>query len=263
MLRLAGGFSLVLLLTASAAAHEAVGATPIQDEIRQPLLADWSMSDDDLWLDGTEERPTPAASGQKSILTAGLLSFLLPGAGEYYLGHRKRATYFFVAEGLIWTSFAAFRIYGDWKEDDYIRLGETRAGASLEGKDDEFLGLVGFYNSVDEYNTAGRVIAPERPFYDPNDPSTYWRWASEADRQRFRELRNESRESYRRADFALGAALLNRIVSTIDAVLLGRRIRNTIDDGWSVSESTTLKLSTTPLDPDEQLRVTVVTDLLP
>lgn len=199
---------------------------------------------------------------RKSPFKAGVLSFLLPGAGQLYVGERKRATYYLAAEGLIWGSFAAFTAYSDWKNDDARRLGETKAGAQLEGKDGAFFDAVSFYNSVDEYNTLGRIIEPSRPYYLPTDPSTYWRWESTSDRETFKQLKNQSRQATRKAEFMLGAALLNRVVSTIDAVLAARR-GSGASGGITMIPNTTLHLDAQPFAQQPVIRVSLRAAIIP
>ncbi|PWB69920.1 hypothetical protein C3F09_09950 [candidate division GN15 bacterium] len=171
-------------------------------------------------------RPT----GRKSVLKAAVLSALLPGAGEYYLGNRGKARYFFAVEAISWTGVIAYRIYGHWRQEDYIRYARTYANANLDGKSEEFRDLVGFYHSIDEYNTLGRVYDPERPYlYDT--PDNHWRWQSDADQAAYRNLKNRSREAYRRARFAVGIAVANRIVSVLDAIRDGRRASRSLEHG--------------------------------
>lgn len=185
----------------------------------------------------------PVRVGSKvSIVKAGALSALLPGAGQWYLGERSTARYFFAAEGGIWAGFAAFRIYGGWKEDDYVRLAEERAGAHVEGQSDEYIDFVSFYNSIDDYNGLGRALEPTRPYYSPDDPNLYWRWESETYKDTFRSLKNRSREAYRRSNFMIGAAVLNRVASAIDAIILARKARAVVGEGFSILPNTRLTL---------------------
>lgn len=254
------------LLTISGSA----GATEFAGRIDQQLRLQASREPMQLLADefkprkpkADQFRPAAVRTGRKSALKAGLLSFVVPGAGQWYLGAKKRSSYYFAAEGAIWGSFAAFSIYSDWKDDDARRLGESRAGAQLEGKDDQFLDLVGFYESVDEYNTLGRIIEPTRPYYLPTDPSTYWRWESNDDRETFKQLKNQSREATRRAEFMLGAAILNRIVSTIDAVFTARRSGGAVD-GLSLLPNTRLEFHADPLRDDPTLSFVLHATVLP
>jgi hypothetical protein len=196
-------------------------------------------------------------TGRKSVWKAGLLSALVPGAGEYYVGSRHKARYFFAAEALTWIGFASFKIYAGWKEDDYINLAATRANAQLEGKSDAFHDFVGFYNSIDDYNTAGRIIEPDRP-YLPDTPENHWRWESQEDRLDYRQLKNRSREADRRADFMIGVAVVTRLISIVDAIRDAGRVNREIDT-FSEENNKTFKFSVNPFQSRNQIQLTMLT----
>jgi hypothetical protein len=205
--------------------------SPIQ---RQHLrhLADYAYFagdlDDEFWQESLQEERSAADTLRKSAFKAGIYSALLPGWGQFYLENKGKARVFFTVEALSWVGFIAFRTYGAWKKDDLIRFAGERAGADLRGKDDHFLDMVGFYDDIDDYNAFGRAIAPERE-YLRDTPSNHWRWQSKADRLAYRDLKNRSREAYRRSQFMIGLAILNRIVSVIDAVRDAKRAQHQVD----------------------------------
>jgi hypothetical protein len=178
--------------------------------------------DFDLNWDDTENIEKEEQIKSKSTFKAGALSLLLPGAGEYYLGHKNRAAIFIGAEAAIWGGYFAFRAWGDWKEDDYKSFAADHAGANIHGKDDKFFERMQFYSSRDWYN----IIEGER--YGGAYPYTdfyYWHWDSDASREKFRGLRNESKTAFRNATFMIGVAALNRVVSFIDAIRLARSLK--------------------------------------
>lgn len=208
----------------------------------------------------TKESPTPeAARPRKSMWKAALLSAAMPGAGEYYLGHKSKARVFFAAEAVSWAGFTAYKIYSHWKKDDLIRFANERANASLDGKSDDFLDLVGYYTSVRDYNRFGRVFDPERPYFDENS-SDYWQWQSDRDRQAYRSLKNASREANRRSKFMIGAAIINRIVSVIDAVRDARRQDRKIEDSFSSTEQPRVRFSFDPMSSRHQINLTLLTN---
>lgn len=227
-------------------------ATPVQDAMRAGLLAD-----KDEFKDEPATRKAPAefshASGRKSVTKAGLLSALVPGLGEWYVGHREKARFFFAGEAATWAGFAAFRIYGHQRQEDYIRFAATNANAHLEDKSDEFRDLVGFYEDLNQYNSFGRVFDPERPYYE-DTPENHWRWQSEDDRAIYRHLKNRSREAYRRSDFMVGVAVVSRVLSVIDAIRDAKRANNNLDRGFS--DTAPLKLEIDPLSPTRQVAIT-------
>lgn len=167
-------------------------------------------------------------SGKKSLAKAAIYSALLPGLGEFYVGHRQKARIFFGVEAVTWIGYASYRIYGHAKEEDYIRFAQTNANAQLDGKNDEFRDMVGFYSSINEYNSFGRVFDPDRP-YLVDSPENHWQWQTEEDRATYRHLKNRSREAYRKSDFFIGIAVIARVVSVIDVVRDVKRNNSRLD----------------------------------
>jgi hypothetical protein len=160
---------------------------------------------------------SPVGEKQKSKFAALGLSFLLPGAGQYYTGNRTRMAIFGGAEALIWTSFFGLRAYGRWKKDDYKSWAAFHAGANVNGKPDLFFEKMTYYDNLNEYNQLAAVYdGPDARLF-PSTDSYWWNWDSEANRSHYRALRNQSKSAYQRSLFLLGAALANRILSGIDA----------------------------------------------
>jgi hypothetical protein len=201
----------------------------------------------------------PSPRPRKSMWKAAGLSALIPGAGQYYLGHRQTARVFFGVEAASWVGFASFQIYSHWKKDDLIRFARERANARLDGKSDEFLDLVGFYPSTRDYNTLGRAFDRERPYFD-DSPDNHWQWQTDQDRQAYRNLKNRSREAHRRAQFMLGAAVINRIISVVDAVRSARHQARKIDDTFSSVDKSRVHLTFDPISTRQQVRLSITTD---
>jgi len=253
---------IAFLAAVGSAAGVELKRTPIQDWMSSDiaLMSSSDFGEFDEVADEDKDKQDRNVSGGKrvSVAKAALYSALLPGLGEYYVGHRQKAKYFFSAEALTWISFFAFRTYGSWKEDDLIRLANEKASASLEGKDDDFLDWVGFYEDIDEFNTLGRVGDPDRPYLE-DIPDNHWRWLSDTDQEAYRDLKNSSREAYRRSNFMIGMAVVNRVISVIDAVRDARRASRRIDDSFTDAEQPKYHLSIDPLNIRQQVTLTVYT----
>ncbi|MBD3402517.1 hypothetical protein GF420_06455 [candidate division GN15 bacterium] len=264
MVRLIVAVIVTAMLCPSLCAIE-FGRTPVQDAMRAQLQGDdWKDRDefDDPPQEDeedTDEFDQPRV-GVKSTVQAALYSALLPGAGQYYLGKRKKARYFFAAEALTWIGYFSFKTYSGWKEDDYVRFAQRNANARLENKDDEFRDLVGFYTSTDEYNAFGRVFDPERPYY-PDSPEYHWQWQDEEDQKTYRHLKNRAREADRRSEFMLGVAIVDRIISVIDAIRDGQKLKKQItDESFSTRERPDMKLKINPFASKTQIKLTLYTD---
>ena len=209
-----------------------------------------AQADRDDW--GLRKRDTDRKSASRAML----YSALLPGLGEYYVGSRKKARYFFAIEAISWLGFWSFHTSGMWKEDDYINFAYERAGVRLEDRDDDFRDWVGFYDDIDQFNEYGRVQDRDRPYLVDNE-SNHWSWRDPADKAVYRELKNGSREAFRRRDFTVGLMILNRIVSIIDAVHDARKTRRLFGDATPSADGERFgyRLDIDPLSANQQVRL--------
>ena len=255
---------IVFVLPVISMASVGLKPEPVQTLLKTNLLADKDNFDDfdngkkadSVSQTRQDSKPAASFSGTNvSALKAGLYSALLPGLGEHYTGHKTKAKVFFSVEAIGWIGFVSYQLYGKWRKDDLVNYAATYASADLSDKDDEFIDLVGFYTDIDEYNTAGRVGDRERP-YLPDVQQYHWRWQSEQEQNAFRNLKNRSREAFRRSEFMLGLMVLNRVVSIIDAVRDAKRAQRTIDRPFSKGDKVrTLDLAVDPFGVRNQIRV--------
>ncbi|HEX7077452.1 MAG TPA: hypothetical protein VF363_03435 [Candidatus Eisenbacteria bacterium] len=184
--------------------------------------------------------------GKKALL----LSFLLPGAGEWSLGAKGRATGFFITEGLIWTHYTWFQVAGHLRRNDYVEQAQLNAGVGVESASDDYWKLVGRYatssgSGADAYEETLRREARDQ---FPDDPAAQdawvaqrlpsgdraWSWSSPDLQQAYRDTRERSNRAFDRAKYSFAFAILNRIASVIDTQVLHRKLardaRNGIGD---------------------------------
>ena len=113
-------WSVIALLGASAAGQAAADGLPsIFGETPHPLQR-WALMRG--VEDGaTEGREADAAEekGGKSSKRALLLSVLAPGAGQYYMGSKKRAVAFFGVEALLWGLYLGWKGEGNDIEEEF------------------------------------------------------------------------------------------------------------------------------------------------
>ena len=170
-----------------------------------------------------------AATEGKSMGKALLLSLMLPGAGQQYLGNHARARTMFVAEAGVWSTFAFFRVQGGNRKERYEEMADLFAGVEGE-RDDDYYRALAYYVSSDEYNIDVMREARFRYPYDREKQIEYfethgffdgdtWEWESLDQQRDFRDTRTASKESYRRAVLSTGFAVLNRLVSMVDIYL--------------------------------------------
>jgi len=240
--------------------------TPVRDAMNRELaMAGWDDEFDQANKEKdqddkvkTSEWDKPADGKGKSILKAGILSALVPGAGEYYLGKKVKARYFFAAEALTWIGYFSFRTYGSWRKDDYINYAARYANAQLEDKSEEFHDWVGFYESIDAFNSLGRVGDRDRD-YLPDTPEYHWYWDSPEHQATYRAIKTKSKDAYNRANFMLGVAVVTRVISIVDAVRDARKINRRLDNSFSQTDRLNYEISVDPFSDTRQVNFTLFT----
>jgi len=191
-------------------------AETIRQSMEAGIKSMGSGDDDDLnfpLFDNTKDKN----AGGKSKWKALGFSLLLPGAGQYYTESRNRTIIFGSAEALVWSGFFGFRTYGSWKKEDYRAWAALKAGAIVDGKDENFFEKLTYYDNLDEYNQFELLYEGSQAVVFPDTREYYWNWDSDTSRNHFRDLRNQSKAAYRRSLLFLGAAVANRILAGIDA----------------------------------------------
>jgi len=179
-------------------------------------------------------KPAPAEKPRpKSVRKAFFLSLAVPGAGEYYVGQKRYTRGFLTSEAMIW-SFALFSRYqGSMWRDDYISYAALEAGTNSARRDDLYYQNVYEWPNSIWYNEYQWVEARDLYPDDPAAQAAYvadklyagadaWEWQSEEEWNRFRSLRVKSESAYRRVTYAAGAALLNHLLSAVNAARLAK-----------------------------------------
>lgn len=166
--------------------------------------------------------PQISSSKGKSLF----LSFLIPGLGEYYSGHKTRAKAFFITEVLLWSTYAGFKIYENWIEDEYKVFATDHARIDAGDKPHKFFVNIGNYDNIHDYNA---VKLNYRQLDDVYPDSYAWDWDSDANRHDFKMMRIRADNANYGALFMLGTILVNHIVSAIDAVWVSRSTKDSDD----------------------------------
>jgi hypothetical protein len=205
-----------------------------------PGKIDRMMREEVMGDDVSTNRYPPAAGygieeegGRKSVPLALFMSAAVPGAGEYYIGSPGRAKILFGVEAAAWASYLAFTYHGRRVRDSYKLFAAANAGANPDMKTEEYWNAVEWNATNHDFNE--RVREEARALY-PNDldrqkqyidehsygDDLAWSWGASGSADEFRRLRRESRDAFQYAIYSTGFAILNRLVSLMDVILIGR-----------------------------------------
>jgi hypothetical protein len=159
---------------------------------------------------------------------AGLLSLILPGAGQFYNGDRTKAFVFAGVEAAVWASYLTFHIQGENRTDTYREYAGIYAGITGE-HNDRYWQSVGRHMDSDAYNEAvrreARALGEEPAALVTGDQ--VWQWRTSSNLRTYQELRADANRAYDRRDFMILFAIVNRAVAVFDA------IRNSVDEKMS------------------------------
>jgi hypothetical protein len=154
---------------------------------------------------------------KKNTGLAIIYSLLLPGMGELYADGYQSGKYFTIAEGALWGAYIGVNTYGNWQKNRYKSFAAANGDVNIDGKDDEFFATIGEYLNVEQYNNEKLL---ERNFFDMLDETKYyWKWSPE-DRKAYRNMWVSSEEAFNNLRFVVGALIINRIASAVNAVRL-------------------------------------------
>ncbi len=173
-----------------------------------------------------------------------LYSFLLPGMGELYAESYSSGQYFTIAEGALWGIFIGMNSYGNWQKDRYKSFALSKAGITSDGKDEEYFGTISQYISIEEYNNEKAL---ERNFDEMYNPQKlYWNWGNQENREQYRSMWLSSEQTFNDVRFIVGAMIINRIASAINAVRLvaayNKRINSEVSWNFSIGISKPVNL---------------------
>jgi len=198
---------------------------------------------------------------RKSIQKAFLLSAILPGAGEYYMGSKTRMLLFGGIEVLSWTGYLTYHHKGKVKEKEFKDYADNGQYWDLydylDYVNDNYLDGTNYHDKYypDVYDPADwdsiQALLPPSFIHDVVDAylhdkqqyyemiGKYYDWQfgagwkdSEYDTlhgwypnkyaEHYMDIRGLSNRFLKRAKWGVGAALVNRVLSAFDAALLAK-----------------------------------------
>ena len=151
-----------------------------------------------------------------------LQSLILPGLGEFKMGHEKRARSFFIREAALWLICIGGKEVSNWYESDYKAYAELHADVNMAGKDYLFAVNMGHYDSFTEYNDIKERQRQIDKIYEEGQGNE-WQWDNTQNRINFDSMRIKSLNYEKYARFAIGGLVLHRFISLIDVIYLERR----------------------------------------
>jgi len=206
-----------------------LGAGPVRAGA-PALYAEFSESPDRFGLPGTfaegprlQPESTAGATGTggsgPSPALAGVLSAVVPGAGQLLQGQRRGWVYLGV-EVVAWFSFAALREVGNRSEDDFEEFADLHWDFDryeTETECGEGLGPRDFEEERDQLLEL-RETAKDDYYEDIGRQDVYaCGWDDQGNRGDYLELRDQANRLFRASRWMTSAVLLNHVVSAVDA----------------------------------------------
>ena len=183
----------------------------------------------------TSEINIPSERTKKNPGLAIIYSLLLPGMGELYADGYSSGKYFTIAEGALWGIFIGMNTYANWQKDRYEAYAVTNGDVSSTGKGSDFYATIGDYSNVNEYNDEQALNRDFSAMY--NVETNYWNWPTTEQRKTYRGMWTSSEQTFNDIRFVVGALIVNRIASAINAVRLVSAYNKNLDTdlSWNIS----------------------------
>ncbi|MCK6606064.1 MAG: hypothetical protein HUU43_08425 [Ignavibacteriaceae bacterium] len=185
---------------------------------------------------------------KKSAGLAILYSALLPGMGELYAGDYSIGKYLTIADALFIGTIAGLKYHANNQEDNFKAYAKTNGGVTTDGKDEDYFANIGNYRDIDQYNDE---MASQRRFNKMYDVNTHgWKWNTQDERKAYRDLWVSRETANNNVRFVVGAMILNRVASIVNAVRLVASHNKSIDEnatavyfGYEVIQGVTTNLT--------------------
>jgi hypothetical protein len=197
---------LITLLAFTAFSQTPKDINSARNEIKQNIIS------------GTDGSiPVQQDFAKKNVGLAIIYSLILPGMGELYAGNYTTGKYFTIAEGALWGTFIGMNVYSKWKKNAYHSFAASNGGVNVAGKTDDYYATIGSYLDINEYNDDMARNGEFDKMY--NTEQYYWKWSS-TDRINYRAMWVSGEHATNNLRFVVGAMLINRLISSINAVRL-------------------------------------------
>lgn len=162
-----------------------------------------------------EQKTTP----RKSYV---LLSLILPGTGEWFIGSKSTAKFFWGTEVGLWATYLGIKAYTNILQEDFKSFAAVHAGVYTANKTDQFWIDVGNSSDIYTFNEKKRVERNLGATYEETKENV-WVWDSDEHRAQFNEIRFKQHNWKQRLNIAIAGLILNRIISAVDVIRLIRK----------------------------------------
>ena len=177
------------------------------------------------------------AEPEKSALKAMAMSAVFPGSGQMYLGNSTKAGIFMATDIIIIGSYVRFNKERNIATDNYKMYANVKADLR-RGTSNDIYALASKYRSSDEYNNflaqdlqnyliAGWITQKEQEdYYEMHKikDEDKWNWEYDSHFREYRTIRSDKQMFELYGNLAIGALMLNRIISMLDATIFSNRI---------------------------------------
>ena len=151
-----------------------------------------------------------------------LLSLLLPGAGEWFIGNKGYAKFFLGTDIVLWLGYLGTQSYINVLENDYQTYAAVHASVDTRNKKNQFWIDIGSHQDIFTFNENRRTERNLEATY-PEEKENFWQWDSKDNRLFYNQYRFRQHDWKRRLNIVIGGLILNRIVSAVDVIRLIRK----------------------------------------
>jgi hypothetical protein len=151
-----------------------------------------------------------------------LLSLLLPGAGEWFMGNKSLAKLFLGTDIALWLGYWGTQNYIKVLENDYLTYAAIHAGVDTRNKNSQYWIDIGSQQDIFSFNENKRIERNLEAIY-PEDKENFWQWDSKENRLFYNQYRFRQHDWKRRLNILIGGLIFNRLVSAVDVIRLIRK----------------------------------------
>lgn len=201
---------------------------------------------------------------QRSVAKAAVLSLLVPGAGQFYVGDKARAIPFFLVDVAGWAAYFGFRSQGHKREDEYRTYADSHWYASNYFV---FLDTAMGITSRSDFDPTGRAYDSRQQGYSGPDvflvvdsgfifshhvptrtgedtanfdknleyyesigkyDQFFAGWDDFANRRTYLGMRADANSSFSKSKIGIVVSLADRLVAAVDAALAAQRFNKKV-----------------------------------